>query len=112
MNQILPAAFAYQKSLADSITALKSAGVEPPAAQLDLLKTVANKTAALKSALDSLEADLAKSNGTDAHHQGETFRNLTIPAMLAVRKIADELEGMVEDDLWPLPKYREMLFQY
>jgi len=32
--------------------------------------------------------------------------------MLAVRKIADELEGMVEDDLWPLPKYREMLFQY
>ncbi len=112
MNQILPAAFTYQKALADSINALKSAGVEPPAAQLDLLKTVANKTAALKTALDSLESDLAKSNGTDAHHQGETFRNLIIPAMLGVRTIADELEGIVEDDLWPLPKYREMLFQY
>jgi glutamine synthetase len=59
-----------------------------------------------------LDAALAKANGTDAHHQGETFRDLIIPAMLAVRKIADELEGIVQDDLWPLPKYREMLFQY
>jgi glutamine synthetase len=32
--------------------------------------------------------------------------------MLKVRDIADWLEGIVDDDLWPLPKYREMLFQY
>jgi glutamine synthetase len=32
--------------------------------------------------------------------------------MLKVREIVDWLEGQVEDDLWPLPKYREMLFQY
>ena len=33
-----------------------------------------------------------------------------VPAMLAVRKVADELEGIVADDLWPLPTYQEMLF--
>jgi glutamine synthetase len=33
-----------------------------------------------------------------------------LPAMLAVRKTADELEGMVADDLWPLATYQEMLF--
>ena len=33
-----------------------------------------------------------------------------VPAMLTVRKVADELEGIVADDLWPLPTYQEMLF--
>jgi len=33
-----------------------------------------------------------------------------VPQISAVRKVADELEGMVADDLWPLPTYQEMLF--
>ena len=33
-----------------------------------------------------------------------------LPAMLAVRESADTLEGVVADDLWPLPSYQEMLF--
>jgi glutamine synthetase len=111
-NQVLPAAIEYQKRVADSIAALKSAGVDAPAPQLALLKTVAEGVAHLKSAVDKLDAELSKALGTDAHKQGEAFRNLVIPAMLATRKIADELEGIVQDDLWPLPKYREMLFQY
>jgi len=32
--------------------------------------------------------------------------------MAKVRRIADTLEGLVDDNIWPLPKYREMLFQY
>jgi glutamine synthetase len=35
-----------------------------------------------------------------------------IPAQNALREAADHLEGYVADDLWPLPKYRELLFQY
>jgi glutamine synthetase len=35
-----------------------------------------------------------------------------IPAQDALRKVADELETVVSDELWPLPKYRELLFQY
>jgi len=33
-----------------------------------------------------------------------------LPGMLELRKAADKLEGIVSDDLWPLPNYREMLF--
>ena len=33
-----------------------------------------------------------------------------LPKMLDVRKVADQLEGVVADDLWPLPTYQEMLF--
>ena len=35
-----------------------------------------------------------------------------IPAQNALRSVADELETLVADELWPLPKYRELLFQY
>ena len=35
-----------------------------------------------------------------------------IPAQNKVREVADELETLVADDLWPMPKYRELLFQY
>lgn len=111
-NQLLPAALLYQAKVADSINALKGAGVAAPAAQLELLSTIANGAASLKIAVDSLDGALGKANATDAHHQGEAFRNDVIPAMLAVRKAADELEAFVMDELWPLPKYREMLFQY
>jgi glutamine synthetase len=38
------------------------------------------------------------------------MRDTVVPAMDDVREVADRLEGIVPDDLWPLPKYSEMLF--
>jgi glutamine synthetase len=38
------------------------------------------------------------------------MREHVFPALNAVRAAADKLEGIVSDDLWPLPTYREMLF--
>ena len=38
------------------------------------------------------------------------FRDLVLPAMVSVREQSDLLETLVADDLWPLPKYREILF--
>ena len=38
------------------------------------------------------------------------MRDKVLTAMIAVREIADTLEGLVADDMWPLPKYQEMLF--
>jgi glutamine synthetase len=111
-NQLLPAALAYQTKVAHAIGALKSVGVEPPGAEMELLKSVAEGAGSLKTAIDALDGALTKASSAEPHHQGETFRDLVIPAMTAVRKIADTLEEVVHDDLWPLPKYREMLFQY
>ncbi len=111
-SQILPAVFAYQTKIASSIGALRSAGVDVPGPQLDLLKSVAAGAAELKTNLDKLEGELDGANSSNLSVQGEQFRDKVIPAMAAARKVADALEGVVEDDLWPLPKYREMLFQY
>ena len=44
--------------------------------------------------------------------RGAAFVETVIPAQEALRAVVDELETLVADDLWPLPKYRELLFQY
>jgi glutamine synthetase len=56
---------------------------------------------------------LEKANG-DPGLEGmalaEYFRDTVLPAMSDVREVADRLERLVADDLWPLPKYSEILF--
>ncbi|MBM3635326.1 MAG: glutamine synthetase type III [Actinobacteria bacterium] len=59
--------------------------------------------------------DLEKANASHPHtgpaiKHAEYMRDKVLPAMEAVREVADHLEGLVADDLWPLPKYQEMLF--
>jgi glutamine synthetase len=64
------------------------------------------------AAINALEdANLAENQPHDdvlAH--GEYMREMVIPAMASVREIADTLEKVVADELWPLPKYSEVLF--
>jgi glutamine synthetase len=48
--------------------------------------------------------------GLDGMDLALYFRDTVIPAMTAVRDCADKLERLVADDLWPLPKYAEVLF--
>jgi glutamine synthetase len=60
---------------------------------------------------------IQKLEEVNAHHPAEEglehakwMRDTVIPAMDATREVADKLERIVADDLWPLPKYSEMLF--
>jgi glutamine synthetase len=46
------------------------------------------------------------------HAEAKAFHEEVIPTQAALRAAADELETLVSDELWPLPKYRELLFQY
>ncbi len=103
---ILPAALRYQTELAHNVAALKSAGV---AADTTLLLSVTAPITVLIDALAGLKEALAVSEDgglAEALHARDTL----LPAMSAVRQAADALEGIVADDLWPLPTYQEMLF--
>jgi len=66
----------------------------------------------LVTALGALdEANLAENQPDDEPLEWARYmRDSVIPAMTAVREVADRLEKVVADDLWPLPKYSEMLF--
>ena len=64
----------------------------------------------LVAALDALEAQLAHEGGDDIGAHMTHMHKCVAPAMGAARSAADSLEGMVPDDLWPLPSYRDMIF--
>jgi glutamine synthetase len=103
---VLPAAMRYQTELAQNVATMKAAGFP---AEMSLLGQVSAPIADLTAALAGLKAALA------AHVEGSFAEALhardgLLPAMDAVRAASDTLEGIVADDLWPLPTYQEMLF--
>jgi glutamine synthetase len=104
---ILPAALRYQTELAQNVAALKAAGVEADTATLT---SVSEPIAALRSGLAVLTDALAHEHDEDPLVAATYARDVVLPAMAAVRSAADTLEGLVADDLWPLPTYQEMLY--
>jgi glutamine synthetase len=80
------------------------------------LGELASETEALISSLVDTIRELETANLEENQPDGELLkhaeymRDTTIPAMSAVRDAADKLEKVVADDLWPLPKYSEILF--
>jgi glutamine synthetase len=113
MTMILPAAMEHQRQLAESILALEKAmGEGAAAAQKEVLQVVTDAIGRLKASVDSLLAiqQEVEPMVDDLAAQATAYRERVLPAMSEVREAADLLERLVDDDLWPLPKYREMLF--
>jgi glutamine synthetase len=103
---IFPAAIRYQSELATSLANLKAVGVEP---DHDTLNVVTDLIKQLQDSLaDLIEAKEKHVSSLQA--ECELMRDKVLPKMLEVRGYADALEGVVADDLWPLPTYQEMLF--
>ena len=108
---VLPAALGYAGGLAAAAAHAKSAGIKV-APQAGEANRVGGQIATLLSARDGLRAAIDKAEAM--HHSLEKqARFLTdggANAMAAVRGASDALELTVADELWPLPRYREMLF--
>lgn len=108
-TQILPVAFGYQGQLASCVAASKAAGV--PAPQSGVLVSLSEKLNSLQQIRSKLDQAMhhVDSASTD-EAKAETFAHEVSTAMADLRAAVDELEAVVADELWPLPKYREMLF--
>jgi glutamine synthetase len=105
---ILPAAFEYQKDVAQSVSAVKAAGSKSVEGKktLDALTKLVDE---LKRRTDKLEKALDHDSGSAEKHAKHT-RDVVVPAMAALREAGDQLELMVPHEAWPLATYREMLF--
>ncbi|HEY8135009.1 MAG TPA: glutamine synthetase III, partial [Candidatus Limnocylindrales bacterium] len=104
-TMIMPAAVRYLGQLLPAGAASRAAA--------DLATRLGEKIDALGSAITKLEhAQHAAHETRSVQDEARAFVQEVIPAQNALRDIADELETIVADDLWPLPKYRELLFQY
>jgi glutamine synthetase len=105
---ILPAAFEYQKDVAQSVSAVKAAGGKSVEGKktLDTLTTLTDE---FKRRADKLATAL-EHEGDSAEKHAKHFRDVVVPAMSALREAGDRLELMVPHESWPLATYREMLF--
>jgi glutamine synthetase len=106
-TMIFPAAVEYQNRLAGTALTLKNLGKKHCTTVLDELNEL---VADLQDKIEDLRKAIAHEAAGGVIQHAQHCRDAISPAMLAVRVVADKLEGIVADDLWPLPTYQEMLF--
>lgn len=110
-KQILPAGLEFAKELCDSVNAKKSAGVSA-----DLEKKMADKVSALNAgisdAIDDLDSKLiGAGDAGDAEATARYYRNSVFSAMQSLRAVADELETITPECIWPFPTYGDLMFR-
>jgi len=112
-KSIIPSVIRYTTRLADSIIKLKSAvsGIEPYA-QNAILIEVNEHLKESKVALENLKNYMDNAAEiTDVTAHAKYMHEVVVPAMEALRKPIDNLEMIVDKDLWPMPSYGDLLFE-
>ncbi len=111
-KQIIPAVLAYEGTLAKEAKDIEASGVEPTV-QKGMIADIAAKASELKAAVDALEEKVAKAAELedDIPAWAKYYHDEIFMSFDTVRKPADELEDMVSKEAWPIPTYRELLFE-
>ena len=116
MNHIIPVATHYQSKLIKNVQGSKDVFPEEKAMRLSarnmkLIEEIANRTEAIERLVEELtDARRVANRIEDIHERAIAYHDTVCPHMEAIRNEADHLEMIVEDGLWTLPKYRELLF--
>ena len=110
-SYILPTAIEYLTVVANNIKALKEAGVNIGKAQKELVETIANHIDMVKSKTDKMVEARKKANTLeDSEKQAISYHFDVKESFDDIRYHIDKLEQLVDDKIWQLPKYRELLF--
>ncbi len=112
-NHILPAAVEYQNSLIKNVKGLKELGLEEHtyAAQLNLLKVISGHIQEVNDNVEAMIEERKKANKMENMRQRADAYCTKIKVRFdKIRYHVDKLELFVDDKIWPMPKYREMLF--
>ncbi len=113
LNQVIPAAIDYQKTIAKAIIATKDVlgTAAVVSAETDILKKVVDLVNNIYSVNKEIQSKVDAANGVhDEAKKAETLCTKIKPKMDELRAYVDALECLVDDEKWPLPKFWEMLF--
>ena len=117
INHIIPVATRYQSMLVDNVVKLKTIFTGEKADKviahdLETIERISEHMTAIKTATDEMIEARKKANNANRGERQKAldyFENV-VPCMDIIRYHIDKLELMVENEMWPLPKYRELLF--
>jgi glutamine synthetase len=108
-TMLLPAAVRYLNELATTVERGKIIGADLAGVR-ETMNEVNQLVAEFRTALNELNKQNADLGGDTVHEKAFHMRDRVLPAMRAVRDVADKLEMVVAEDLWPIPTYRDILF--
>jgi len=115
-NHIIPAALNYQNRLIENVKGLKEI-FEPKEfkilakEQINMIALISENVSKIKIDVDALLLAKEKAKSIkDIKKRADEFCNSVLPYFAEIRNASDALEMMVDDELWPLTKYRELLF--
>ena len=115
LNHVIPAAVKYQNILIENIKGMKEVFGEGSAvlcsSEIDTLKKISMYVNRISADVDALVEARKKANRIENIGQRAKVYSYEVKTMMEkVRDSADNLEMLIDDEMWPLPKYRELLF--
>lgn len=115
-NHIIPSALNYQNRLIENVRGLKEIFEDAEfrtlaKEQMSLITQISGNISKIKLGVEDLmKAREAAKATSESQKQAEEYCTSVIPLFEPIREASDDLEMMVDDELWPMTKYREMLF--
>ena len=115
INHIIPVATRYQSIIVDNVTKLKALfGAEEEEIveqDIDTIKRISRHMRVIKSETYRMIAARKAANAIENEREKAiAYHDTVLPCMETIRYHIDKLELMVDNEMWPLPKYRELLF--
>jgi glutamine synthetase len=116
INHIVPTAVSYQNRLIENLCGLKQLFDseefdELAADRKDLIREISRHVTAIKKLSKRMIDERYQANTSSSEmRKAELYDSTVRPTMIELRAHIDELELVIDDDIWPLPKYRELLF--
>lgn len=116
INHIIPAATKYQSSLVDSVYKMKEIfgmdGLTLSEKNIDVIRRIAQYVKEIETEVNEMIVSRRRANHLEGsfYNKALSYYEDVLPKMDAIRERIDALEEIVDDNVWPLPKYREILF--
>ena len=115
LNHIIPVATKYQSQLVDNVYKMKeilgAEGETLSASNINLIRRIAGLVHKIESGVaEMIECRKVANRLSGLYEKAIAYHDTVAPKLEELRSYIDDLEEVVDDSLWPLPKYRELLF--
>ena len=114
INHVIPAAIAYQNTLLKNLSMMKEAFPdsyqEKAAVTIALIEKISHRVSQLQEGVAKMVDARKNANTIENEYEKAKAYHEIAESLFAIRRPIDKLEEIVDNDLWPLPKYRELLF--